>query len=100
MTIDWQVLVEKRGGVAKSQSLYDVVSLEPSYARMKLRGEERRTANGELVAWELIAQSAQEYCWHRADRGAGACTRPVKGCGVTSTKSGAQSEDLQHLGGP
>jgi len=59
---------------------YDVESIDPKQARMRLVGETRKTDAGEPVVWDLVVLPAERYCWRRTDWKADACTDPVTRC--------------------
>lgn len=59
---------------------YKVLSDEP-HLRVQLEGERRRNpSTDKLVVWDLIMVSADQYCWHRADRRLGSCSSRIVRC--------------------
>jgi hypothetical protein len=68
---------------------YDVEFVGDDYVRGRIRGEQRRTDDGKLVAWDLVLVAEAEYCWRRTDWGRG-CTRPIQRC----PSAGQDREDL------
>ena len=68
-------------GAMVRTSRYDVLDVQDGVVRMKLRGEGRRTEEGELVVWDLRLLGPSAYCWHRTDWPAADCTNRVVRCG-------------------
>ncbi len=67
-------------GTPERHYRYRVLKLGSSSARMQIEGETRMTDEGELVVWDLVMLTHDEYCWHRTDWPAGACTARIARC--------------------
>jgi hypothetical protein len=68
------------GKVSSEPTHYDVGHVVADRVRMNIRGEQRTTPTGELVAWDLIMLSPNEYCWRRTDWEATSCTPSIVRC--------------------
>jgi hypothetical protein len=68
------------GKISSEPAHYDVVHVGADRIRMNLRGEQRTTPTGELVVWDLMMLSSNEYCWRRTDWQATGCTRSIVRC--------------------
>jgi hypothetical protein len=55
----------------------------PMVIRAELADESRRTADGDLVVWDLVLASDNRYHWHRTDWPEGAVTMAVIRCDGT-----------------
>jgi hypothetical protein len=67
-------------GVAHWASEYDIQKVSRHHIRGQIRGEDRRTAAGVPVVWDLVLRSADTYDWHRADWPSWEVTKPVHRC--------------------
>ena len=47
---------------------------------MAMEGEDRLDDSGKPVTWDLVLLDDDQYCWHRNDWPATACTKPVNRC--------------------
>jgi hypothetical protein len=59
---------------------YRVLERTPKYLRTQIEGEAERTADGNLVVWDVVGLSPDLYCWHRTDWPPGACTDKIERC--------------------
>lgn len=79
-------------GAAPSEFSYEVLSEGPGFARMTLVGEERTTAEGQQVVWDLVLLTANQYCWHRTDWQPDGCTKPATRCQEDQTIADEQED--------
>jgi hypothetical protein len=88
------MLLEKKSpfkdtdGVMKQQFLYRVVATRP-YLRLLLVDEDRTTASGDPVVWDLMMLSPDRYCWHRTDWPPGSCTQRNERCDSDGNRESA-----------
>lgn len=55
-----------------------------------IRGETRRTPDGELVVWDLVLSSPNTYRWHRTDWPWDGYTKEVLRCGPAPRPAAAR----------
>jgi hypothetical protein len=68
------------GKVRSEPFLYNILEVKNDRIRMSIDGEQRRTSAGELVVWDLVVLSPDEYCWWRTDWQSTSCTHSVVRC--------------------
>lgn len=59
---------------------YEIRGHTKNSVRGFIEGEDRRTDAGELVVWDLVLMSPDEYRWHRTDWDEGGFTKGVLRC--------------------
>lgn len=69
-----------KGGKKWRQLIYRVLDDNSSTIRMAIDGEERKTADGVPVVWDLVMLSNARICWRRADWPSHACTKDLVRC--------------------
>ena len=67
-------------GTVHQATEYEVLEHSAGRVRGRIRGEDRRTADGEPVIWDLVLVDANTYRWHRTDWPLGGFTKPVHRC--------------------
>lgn len=67
MTITQQNVWVDSLGRDRTTAVYDIHAVTRSTVRGQIRGEERLTADGEPVVWDLVLSGPDEYRWHRTD---------------------------------
>jgi hypothetical protein len=94
-------------GVMRWAWEYDIQEVSRHHIRGRIRGEERKTASGEPVVWDLVLQSPDAYYWHRTDWPFMGVTKPVRRClpvldarRLESGTSGGLSADAANKRGP
>jgi hypothetical protein len=65
---------------SRRASVYRVLGHRPRSVQGQITDEDRRTATGELVAWDFVLLSPDAFCWRRTDWRTGTCTKPVRRC--------------------
>jgi hypothetical protein len=73
-------LTDFPGGQLREISTYNVLLEYGRILRMEIEDEERRTADGRVVVWDLVLLSEDSFCWHRTDWRQGGCTQPRTRC--------------------
>ena len=71
MTITQQHRWTDSLGRDRTTATYDVLRTTSSSIRGAIRGEERRTPDGQPVVWDLVLVGPDEYRWHRTDWSSG-----------------------------
>ena len=64
----------------RREARYEIRGTTRSSIRGFILDEERRTADGELVVWDLVLTGPDEYRWHRKDWSAGGYTSHLVRC--------------------
>jgi hypothetical protein len=54
-------------GNVDSVTAYDIISHDRSRIRARIPGEQRTTAAGAPVVWDLVLRSPNRFAWHRTD---------------------------------
>jgi len=76
-------LYMSEGGGKFNKLTYQIVGEGQYSLRTIIEGEERRTANGNVVMWDLVLLSENRFCWHRSDWDSNSCTQEFRRCNVT-----------------
>ncbi len=71
MTITQQNRWTDSLGRDRTTATYDILRTTSSSIRGAIRGEERRTPDGQPVVWDLVLVGPDEYRWHRTDWSSG-----------------------------
>ena len=61
---------------------YQILREIPNGLSMSLDGEKRLDKSGNLVTWDLILLSENEYCWHGNDWRPNSCTKSIHRCEI------------------
>jgi hypothetical protein len=80
MTIASSTPYEGADGKLDSIATYDIHAHTTSWIRGAIRGEQRRTPEGQPVVWDLVLRAHDRYAWHRTDWIAGTYTRSIERC--------------------
>lgn len=76
--------------------IYDVLRIQDDELEVALRGETRRSEDGELVRWALLYSSeARLYCWRRSDWQQDRCTAASKLCALEALNSWSQETETR-----
>jgi len=67
-------------GAAHRVAEYDIREFTPSRIQGLIRGETRRTDQGQPVVWDLVLTSRDSYAWHRTDWPPAGRTKEIHRC--------------------
>lgn len=59
---------------------YNMVDVNTAKLRTFIEGETRVDNHGDVIMWDIKIISENEFCWHRSDWDAQACTRSLLKC--------------------
>lgn len=62
------------------RAIYVVHTQSEKYLVTSLESEDRKDDRGNLVSWDLVIQTSDSFCWHRADWKEGSCTKSMVRC--------------------
>jgi hypothetical protein len=68
------------GEVLKERITYQIYDEGEQILRVIIEGEDRRTDDGLVVAWDLVLIDDSRFCWHRYDWEWPRCTKPLIRC--------------------
>ena len=80
MTIAHSKSFKRPNGRLDSLTVYDIQAHTASWIRGAIRGEQRLTADGRPVVWDLVLRSPNRYMWHRTDWLLGQYTSAIERC--------------------
>lgn len=67
-------------------AIYDLSTRSRRHIRGTIRGEARRTENGEPVVWDLVLVAQDTLTWHRTDWARGSTTAKLARCPDSTEK--------------
>jgi len=80
MTITSSKPYQGADGKLDSVAVYDIQAHDRGWIRGAIRGEQRLTADGHPVVWDLVLRSSDRYAWHRTDWFRGGYTAEIERC--------------------